>query len=131
MYENGKGVTRDYVRALEWYRPAANKGYAAAQLNVGFYYAEGYGTARDDEQAFAWFRKAANQGNATAQYDLGYAYESGRGVKPDVVEAKQWYRRAASQGHKDALARLMALQSAQPLGGMISFLKRAIGIASQ
>ena len=31
MYEDGLGVSRDYVKAVEWYRKSAEQGNAAAQ----------------------------------------------------------------------------------------------------
>jgi len=30
MYKNGDGVSLDHVRAMEWWRKAANQGYARA-----------------------------------------------------------------------------------------------------
>ena len=35
MYEHGRGVQRDDVEAIEWYRKAANQGYAIAQTSLG------------------------------------------------------------------------------------------------
>ncbi len=35
MYENGHGVTQDYKEAVNWYRKAAEQGYATAQRNLG------------------------------------------------------------------------------------------------
>ena len=34
-YEYGIGVTKDLVKAVEYYTLAANQGYAAAQNNLG------------------------------------------------------------------------------------------------
>ena len=41
MYENGEGVPKDSVKAVEWYRKAAEQGYAPAQFKLGWMYANG------------------------------------------------------------------------------------------
>ena len=38
MYDEGRGVPKDDKEALKWYRLAANKGFAAAQYNLGSMY---------------------------------------------------------------------------------------------
>ncbi len=35
MYEHGEGVPQDYAEALQWYRKAADQGYARAQSAIG------------------------------------------------------------------------------------------------
>jgi soluble lytic murein transglycosylase-like protein len=66
-YEHGEGVPQDYTRALHLYCAAAKKGYALAQYQLGWMYANGRGVARDDGQAAAWLRLAAAQGDRYAQ----------------------------------------------------------------
>ena len=97
---------RNYLAALEWYRKAAEQGYADAQNNLGLMYVNGYGMERNYRQAVEWFRKAAEQGHALGQNNLGWVYETGRGVERDLLRASEWYRRAAEQGHADAQSRL-------------------------
>ncbi len=127
-YFFGRGVDQDYAKAMEWYRKAADQGYADAQSNVGVLYENGMGVAKDIEQARAWYQKAADQGNAGAkgalerlvggnstsaattpegQYDIGDNYYYGRGgVNQDYQEAMVWYRKAANQGYAGAQYRL-------------------------
>ena len=38
MYDKGKGVTRNYKQAFNWYRKAADRSYAAANFNLGSIY---------------------------------------------------------------------------------------------
>jgi TPR repeat protein len=40
-YYRGNGVAEDYSKAVEWYRKAADQGYAAAQNNLGNCYYNG------------------------------------------------------------------------------------------
>ena len=98
MYQNGRGVARDNVQAVAWYRKAADQGDAVGQFNLGLMYRQGLGVARDDAQAVSWYRKAADQGLAQAQYNLGSMYANGLGVARDDTEAVSWCRKAAEQG---------------------------------
>lgn len=47
MYATGRGVAQDYLEAVEWYRLAANQGYALSLKSLGIIYAQGEGVARD------------------------------------------------------------------------------------
>ncbi len=84
-------------QAAQWYRKAAEQGYAEAQKQLGFMYQEGRGIAQDDEKAAQWYRKAAEQGQAEAQWGLGFEY-----IGKDDEQAVQWLQKAADQGHENA-----------------------------
>ena len=102
MYATGRGVAKDEVEAVKWYRKAADQGEANAQNNLGLMYDNGQGVAKDDLEAVKWYRKAADQGYADAQFNLGVSYANGQGVAKDEVEAVKWFRKAADQGYADA-----------------------------
>jgi hypothetical protein len=102
MYEDGVVVSRDYVEAVKWYRQAAERGVAEAQVNLGFMYAEGRGVSRDYGEAMKWYRQAARQGAAKAQLNIAIMYQNGWGVAEDDAEALKWTRKAARQGYADA-----------------------------
>jgi TPR repeat protein len=89
---------KDYAKAIQLWRPLAEKGDPSAQFRLGTLYLEGKGVAADDVEAAKWFLLAANQGEPTAQYNLGASYAEGTGVKQDDAEAARWFRRAADQG---------------------------------
>ena len=109
-YENGQGVTQDYVRAAYWYRRAAEQGDAEAQDRLAHLYNYGLGVTQDYAQAAQWYRKAAEQGNADAQFGLGVLYSNGDGVTQDYAQAAIWYRKAAEQGDAEAQSSLVAVQ---------------------
>ena len=88
-YDKGKGVAKDQVEAVKWYRKAAEQNYARAQNNLGVCYAEGEGVAKDQVEAVKWFRKAAEQNYAEAQYNLGVCYDQWR----RRGEGSRWRRR--------------------------------------
>ena len=101
-YYYGRGVVKDYVKAIEWYRKAAKQGHASAQYDLGFMYHNGYGISKNDTLAIEWYRKAAEQCNANAQNSLGFMYHNGYGVSKDYATAVEWYRKAAEQGQENA-----------------------------
>jgi len=103
-YECGKGVPKDSIEAVKWYRKAAEQGEALAQLLLGSCYANAVGVTKDEVEAVKWYRKAAEQNDAMAQFRLGFCYANGHGVAKDWVEALKWYRKAAEQN--DAFAQL-------------------------
>lgn len=41
LYFNGRGVTQDYVKSVQWYEKAAAKGNSAAQNSLGEDYSMG------------------------------------------------------------------------------------------
>ncbi len=97
------GVAKDPTTAVEYYREAAEKGYAKAQYQLGLCYLAGRGVDKVDSlKAFEWICKSAKQGFAGGQYVVGLFYFNGKIVSPDTVEAVKWFRLAAEQGDEKA-----------------------------
>ncbi len=84
----------------------AQKGDAAAQLELGLKYFIGEGIPKDSTEAVKWWRKAAEQGYADAQCSLGLMYFIGEGVPKDSAEAAKWWRKSADQGLAPAQSNL-------------------------
>lgn len=108
IYEKGRELRKEerYSEAAQYYRQAAEQGYAPAQNSLGVLYVKGLGVTKDYYEAVKWYRKSAQQGYIAAQYNLGYSYERGRGITQDYSEAVQWYRKAAEKGDRKAQSRL-------------------------
>ena len=87
----------DDKKAAEWFRRAAQQGFARAQYNLGVLYTNGDGVPQDPSQAAQWFRRAADQEDAKAQYNLGLLYAKGVGVPQDYREAYVWFTLAAAR----------------------------------
>jgi Sel1 repeat len=102
IYFHGKGVPKDSVEAVRWYRKSAEQGNAKGQYSLGYMYHEGYGLPQDYAEATRWWRKAAEQGDAKAQDGLGFAYNRGEGVAQNSSEAVRWYRKSAEQDYANA-----------------------------
>ncbi|MBK8639966.1 MAG: SEL1-like repeat protein [Chromatiaceae bacterium] len=102
MYAEGRGLEKDEVQGVNWYRKSAEQGHTKAENNLGVMYLDGKGVAKDEGEAARWFRKAADQGLPQAQNNLGEMYETGQGVVKDLTKAMGWYRKAAEQGYAPA-----------------------------
>jgi len=108
-------LNKDYGKAVEWYRKAAEQGHALGQTNLGLMYGNGHGVAQDYGKAVEWYRKAAEQGHALGQTNLGLMYGNGHGVAQDYGKAVEWYRKAAEQGHALGQTCLVRLERSEKL----------------
>ena len=70
MYGNGKGVAKDYSKAIKWWNLAADQGNGKAQYNLGLMHEKGKGVKKNLKKAKKWFQLASNQGLAKAQEKL-------------------------------------------------------------
>jgi TPR repeat protein len=102
IFYYGKGVKKNYTKAVNWYMKSAEQDYASAQFYLGVMYEIGEGVEKDYTTAVNWYRKAAEQGYASAQCYLGVMYEIGTGVEKDYTIAVNWYRKSAEQGNASA-----------------------------
>ena len=96
------GSNPDFKAAIDYVRPLAEQGFAAAQSFLGYCYGTGHGVEKNRVEAAKWYQKAAEQGSAEAQLNLGRCYEDGDGVEKNEFEAVKWYRKAAEQGYIEA-----------------------------
>lgn len=69
-YEYGRGVERDYKRAVEWYKAGMESGDSYATLNLGRLYEKGWGVQKDVAQARLLFVQAVRSGNKVAENDI-------------------------------------------------------------
>jgi len=58
FYENGVGVEKNKVRAVSWYRKAAQNGVAEAQHNLACSLEVGEGVLKDQIEAYAYYNLA-------------------------------------------------------------------------
>jgi len=112
MYANGRGVVKNEVEAVKWFRKAADQGYAEAQFSLGVMYNIGQGVVKNEAEAVKWYRKAADQGHAKAQYNLGNMYSDGQGVVKDEIEGYKWFLLAGAQGNEKAKKNISIVERA-------------------
>ena len=102
----------NYLKAMQEWKPLAENGNPAAQLEVGLLYWFGQGVRRDRTEAGNWLRKAAqafdiwqskaDAGEVSSQLRLGLLYWLGQGVPKDPAKALGWLIKAAQGGSADA-----------------------------
>ena len=66
-YYDGKGVKKDYQKAIEYYKKAADLGDVVAYVNLGKIYYEGKGVKQDYQKALQYYKKAADLGDETGR----------------------------------------------------------------
>ena len=96
----------DFVKALKWYRRAADHGFPQALNNVGYMYAEGRGVEKSAIEAVKWFQRAAEKGERFGQFNLAVHLHDGTGIERDYIRAAKFWAAALKQGQKDALEQL-------------------------
>ncbi|WP_164901772.1 tetratricopeptide repeat protein [Neorhizobium lilium] len=90
-YENGTGVAKDAVTALEWYRRSAAGGDRYAALRIGWFYQKGIAVTANPADAVEWYRLAAQRKNIWAYHMLAFLYFDGEGVPQDRVKAREYF----------------------------------------
>jgi len=102
MYEKGNDLPKNLDAASAWYRRAAEKGHAQAQVNLALLAmaAKNYGDTRQ------WCERAAKGGNGGGLFCLGFLDQQGLGVEKNPKSALKWYEQAASHGNNAAMQRL-------------------------
>jgi TPR repeat protein len=67
MYANGTGVGKNEREAANWYKKAADQGYAWGQYNLGRCYLYGAGVSRNNTTAKTWLTKAYKNNDTSAK----------------------------------------------------------------
>jgi S1-C subfamily serine protease len=84
MYDAGRGLDVNPVRAVHWYRQSAENGLAAAQYNLGLMYRDGQGVEKDRQIANNWIERAAAQGLQAARAMLEAGLQTQAIEEPDT-----------------------------------------------
>jgi len=95
MYKNELLVEQDYVKAVNWYKLAAEQRVLSSQENIADIYLYGRGGVKQDiNEAVKWYKLAARKGSTIAMSELAKLYRyGGRGdIKQDLSEALKWYK---------------------------------------
>lgn len=100
------GIKGDNIKACEWYKRAADKGLAEAQVALAIMYLEGYsekGSGQPDRKtARKYFLLAAEQGNPEAMAQLASLHGDDNDEANDAFnekEAFKWMEKARTHGY--------------------------------
>jgi TPR repeat protein len=103
LYANAMGVKRDYARAAEWYKKAADAGDREAMFALAMMRLAGRGgTTTNREEAVKLLASSAKLGNPKAAYNLALIYLEGQTLPQDVRRAAELLRVAADAGNPEA-----------------------------
>ncbi|CAO3656603.1 unnamed protein product [Mucor hiemalis] len=97
-------VERDYLKALEWYLKANDKGRKDAYFTIAqIFHDGGFGLEKDYKQALYWFQKNVKAGNVSSCALISDIYcEGGFGVEQDYKKALSWCKKGDSFCHYKA-----------------------------
>ncbi|TVQ83197.1 MAG: sel1 repeat family protein [Micavibrio sp.] len=96
LYREGRGVEKNPVKAMEWYRGAAAQGSCYAYARMGMLYYHGEGVAQNQRRALRLFVKALgdhHSNNAERAMFIGY---EGQRIPEDRQELISWCEPANS-----------------------------------
>jgi TPR repeat protein len=94
MYEYGKGVEQDYVKACQSYEKAVNLNNALGMFNLGFMCKYGSGTQKDLKKTIELYEKAIELNDNHAMNSLALMYYHGEGVEQNHAKAIELYKKA-------------------------------------
>ncbi len=89
----------DMVAAVNWFRKAADTGYAGGMIWLGFAYREGDGVPEDYRESVQWFIKAVEAGDSHSTIHVGRMYACHLSAP---AEAVSWFLRAAKAAHAES-----------------------------
>jgi TonB family protein len=98
MLLSGLGVPLNKIKAIPYFKFAADRGNVNGYYNIGYVNYAGIGTQKNYKQAFDNFKQAAERDHAESQNYLGLMYANGFGVEKNYEKALEWYKRAAKNG---------------------------------
>ncbi|MEH7118769.1 tetratricopeptide repeat protein [Neobacillus vireti] len=108
------GITKDYLKAFDYFSEAALLGHAGALYYQGIMYLKGLGVVLDVNQALHSLNMAATQGEIEALDALGKIYQFGYvDILPDYKKAESYYKNAVNMGYSPSMLNLAVLLEKQ------------------
>lgn len=107
LYEKGIGTKQDFGKALALYRRSADRGFADALNDLGFFYYQGAeGVKRNPEKAIALFVRAADLKHPQAMYNVASLIDDGLIKDRTPEDAARYLYAALRSGVRDVLTQL-------------------------
>ncbi len=92
---------QDFVKALEYYSMASEKGISNANYAAGFLFEN---QIKDYKKARYWFLKGADGGDYVAMFALANLFFNGQGGIKDYQKSLYWYTKSSDKGYTKASA---------------------------
>merc|ERR1719188_2054952 len=98
MYLHGKGVAKDYKKAFDYFKKAAEQSWVDGQLQLGNMYYNGLGVSVDYKMAVKYFNLASQSGHILAFFNLADMHATGTGMLRSCPTAVELYKNVAERG---------------------------------
>lgn len=95
-------MPKNYEKAAEWYRKAADQGDTLAKESVDKLYRNGKISSNYNIETTKEAKTSTNQDSGLDEFKTASKYLRGEGVLQDYVKAAEWYEKAADQGNASA-----------------------------
>lgn len=112
-YFNGDVFPKDYKKAFQWYKKAADQNDIQGILKVAECYKNGFGVDKDNQQAVNYLEKAAQKNNKEAMIAVSKMYVDGDGIPKNMNRGLYWKEKLAYNGDYDAQKYVIANQSVE------------------
>lgn len=98
-YYYGYGTEKDFVKAFQYFKKAAELGHGDAKDYLGDCYYKGQGVRQSYREAAKWYQDAVdNNGIGNSAHSLAFMYDKGEGVRTDKRRAIDYWKIAADKG---------------------------------
>ncbi len=103
-YENGEGVPRSRLQAIEWYHRASDKGHRDSKDNIAELLM--MDDFEDEPSVYQTALRTAATRDREALIELGNLRASGNGVRQSTKMARRWFELASLYGIRGAIDNL-------------------------
>lgn len=131
MYENGRGASKDILKAKEWYKKSAANNYKPAKHRLTYIDVKAGGFKASHKPWLKDLSADAKKGEVEAMYLLGEMNENGTGIKKNLKQAKAYYKAASIKGSVDAENRLYEVEDKLHRAKANKIAKREKSLAEQ
>lgn len=98
-YQEGKGVKRNYSKALEAYAVACDSGERIGCFNIGIMYQLGLGVARNYNEAFQNYVVACESEYARACFNVAVYHLEGVSVPKNKEKSLEFFKKSCDLGY--------------------------------
>ena len=102
LYAGGLGIKRDFAKAADWYKRAADLGDREAMFALAMLRISGRGGPVNREEGAKLLASSAKLGSPKAAYNLALLYLDGQTLPQDLKRAAELLRIAADAGNPEA-----------------------------
>lgn len=104
-YENGWGVNKDLLAALDWYRKSKQSNIEKSRIRF-MTLNKGQAEFKSNDEVLKGLMKNSDQNDTEAKFKLGNIYDEGKLTERNMDKAYSWYEKAANNNHSYSMLML-------------------------